>query len=302
MRLPSGSAAFAWTSMVALFAVGQAGSTTLPPNTGNLVGEFPGLFSYIQPLSSNGGALSGFDSAPYDTVFAFSDIDQDYQSAFVSLNYVDYDLLKGYLLAADITNYYFDVSGPEDASIPLVVAGHYSTYFYGPPTFTISARVKIFPTTSGGVGSLSSGLCETTSGTGLCVEPATLTSQNTLSRFRTSFDITANTVYDYQTELVVDLDTTDIGQGHYGTIEGGADFLDPFIGIPKGFEIKNPAYELNSNGLSPALPEPGAWSLLLCGLGFVGAASRSKRRVATAQGTGGHSKPAEAWVCRRPAA
>jgi len=57
-------------------------------------------------------------------------------------------------------------------------------------------------------------------------------------------------------------------------------FVDPVITIDPAFLVANPGYSLSfSPNIGGAVPEPGAWAMMLLGFGGLGAVLRNRRRA-----------------------
>jgi hypothetical protein len=76
-----------------------------------------------------------------------------------------------------------------------------------------------------------------------------------------------------------------IGVGGTFTVPTGATIL--YLGLPDGFSYQGPpgTYNDNTGGFTisgVSVPEPGAWALMLVGLGGLGAIARGRRRAVAA--------------------
>ena len=90
--------------------------------------------------------------------------------------------------------------------------------------------------------------------------------------------------YEFHTETGTDepLDPIEIsGDGTYHYLSIGSVF--PHLNITKAVFSSDSDFALDDltlgiEGVSPAIPEPGSWAMLVCGLGLVGGAMRAGRK------------------------
>lgn len=173
-------------------------------------------------------------------------------------------------VAADLIGLQFSVTYQFDTDLGDVMSDAYGSYFYGPGTASITIN----------------GITQTVSG-----DPDYSTTQRSnldpswgapypaqyFSVVQTQ-QIGGDFVEDYLTPSTP-FASTDLTAPYYHQV-GGADLYQYVFGQIGDTHFHGSIETLSANGGVAPVPEPASWALMLAGFGAIGAAMRSRRRVA----------------------
>lgn len=190
----------------------------------------------------------------------------------------------GSYAARSMMRYYFAVTGPDAAAVPLLLTGFTQTIASGGVGFVGVAEASLISYDKQGVATV---LVDRACGTFAFFPQATNVCNPSPASFSLNGifqSVTSASDFSGYFDLIANADILSAASTGFNIVQS---FIDPLITIDPTFLANHPGYSvvvsqgIGNEPTATAVPEPATWTMLLAGFGAVGAAMR-RRRVSSA--------------------